>query len=90
MSSAVSQRRLTALAGAQRPLVEEQFISVRAASVYLGMPDERFVRRLVAERRIAYCKFGTHVRIAVSVLEEYMRASVVPAAPVRRRMRRAA
>ncbi|MFE9928164.1 DNA-binding protein [Streptomyces sp. NPDC005533] len=63
---------------------------MKQASIHLGMKDERFVRRLVAERRISYSKFGTHVRIAVSVLEEYMRASEVPAVPVRRRMRTAA
>ncbi|MER6517324.1 helix-turn-helix domain-containing protein [Streptomyces sp. NPDC001553] len=70
--------------------LEDQFLNVKQAAKHLGMKDERFVRRLIAERRITYSKFGTHVRIAVSVLDEYMRASEVPAIPVRRRMRRAA
>ncbi|MFD8987082.1 helix-turn-helix domain-containing protein [Streptomyces goshikiensis] len=70
--------------------LDEQFLNVKQAAKHLGMKDERFVRRLVAERRITYSKFGTHVRIKASVLDEYMRASEVPAVPVRRRMRRAA
>ncbi|MET9598205.1 excisionase family DNA-binding protein [Streptomyces sp. NPDC006459] len=90
MSSAGRQRHLTSVAGARTALTEECFLSVREAAERMGLPNERFVRRLVAERRIPYCKFGTHVRIALSVLEEYMRASVIPAAPVRRRTRRAA
>ncbi|MER5484019.1 helix-turn-helix domain-containing protein [Streptomyces sp. NPDC002812] len=89
MSSTARMRHLSS-APSQTALLEDQYLSVKEAAEHLGMKDERFVRRLVAERRITYSKFGTHVRIAVSVLEEYMRASVVPAIPVRRRMRRAA
>jgi excisionase family DNA binding protein len=30
---------------------------------------ERFIRRLIAERRIAFVKVGRHVRLAESVLD---------------------
>ncbi|MFE1872958.1 helix-turn-helix domain-containing protein [Streptomyces sp. NPDC059496] len=89
MSSA-RMRHLASAPSVRTSPLDEQFLSVKKAAEHLGMKNERFVRRLVAERRITYCKFGTHVRIAVSVLEEYMRASEVPAVPVRRRTRRAA
>ncbi|WP_327384134.1 helix-turn-helix domain-containing protein [Streptomyces sp. NBC_01207] len=89
MSSA-RMRHLSVAPSRQTAPLEETYLSVKKASEHLGMENERFVRRLVAERRITYSKFGTHVRIAVSVLEEYMRASEVPAVPVRRRTRRAA
>ena len=36
--------------------------------------SERFVRRLIEERRIAYVKLGTHVRIEESVLSAYIAA----------------
>lgn len=40
----------------------------------------RFVRRLIEERRIAYVKLGTHVRIECAELTAYISASrVVPA-----------
>jgi excisionase family DNA binding protein len=35
----------------------------------------RFVRRLIAERRIAYVKLGRHVRIAADDLEAFIVAS---------------
>ncbi|WP_347878422.1 helix-turn-helix domain-containing protein [Streptomyces subrutilus] len=90
MSSTARMRHLASAPSVESAPLNEQYLSVKEAARHLGMKDERFVRRLVAERRITYSKFGTHVRIAVSVLEEYMRASVVPAVPARRRMRRAA
>ena len=37
----------------------------------------RFVRRLIAERRIAYVKLGRHVRIAAHDLEAFIVASRV-------------
>lgn len=89
MSSA-RMRHLSAAPSRQTAPTEEKYLSVKKASEHLGMDSERFVRRLVAERRITYSKFGTHVRIAVSVLDEYMRVSEVPAVTVRRRTRRAA
>lgn len=39
---------------------------------------ERFVRRLVAERRITYIKLGRHVRLQRSVLDDFIAAGRVP------------
>ncbi|MEV4640795.1 helix-turn-helix domain-containing protein [Actinoplanes sp. NPDC049548] len=46
--------------------------------------SERFVRRLIEERRIAYVKLGTHVRIEESVLSAYIAAHRVAPTPMRR------
>ncbi|SHM59296.1 excisionase family DNA-binding protein [Streptomyces yunnanensis] len=64
--------------------------SSRAPERYLTIPEvaerlgttERFPRRLVAERRIAFVKVGRHVRIAESVLAAYIAACTVQ--PARR------
>ncbi|WP_436771952.1 excisionase family DNA-binding protein [Yinghuangia sp. YIM S09857] len=45
---------------------------------------ERFVRRLIEERRIEFIKIGRHVRIAERALDDYIAAALVPAIPVRR------
>ena len=39
---------------------------------------ERFVRRLIAERRIDYVKLGKHVRVQRSVLDGFIQAGRVP------------
>jgi excisionase family DNA binding protein len=41
----------------------DKLLTVEQAANRLGT-SERFVRRLIAERRIAYVKLGRHVRIA--------------------------
>jgi excisionase family DNA binding protein len=41
----------------------DTLLTVEQAAERLGT-SERFVRRLIAERRIAYVKLGHHVRIA--------------------------
>jgi excisionase family DNA binding protein len=41
----------------------DTLLTVEQAAERLGT-SERFVRRLIAERRIAYVKLGRHVRIA--------------------------
>ncbi|TXS57789.1 excisionase family DNA-binding protein [Streptomyces sp. t39] len=70
--------------------MEERYLSVRQFAELLGT-TERFPRRLVAERRIRYVKFGTHVRFPESVVREYIEANTVePLQPRRRRSRRAA
>jgi excisionase family DNA binding protein len=38
----------------------------------------RFVRRLIAERRIEYHKVGRHVRISENVLAAFIKAGRVP------------
>jgi excisionase family DNA binding protein len=42
---------------------------------------ERFVRRLIAERRIDYVKLGKHVRLQRSVLDAFIRSGRVPHVP---------
>ncbi len=39
---------------------------------------ERFIRRLIAERRISYIKLGRHVRLQRSVLDDFIAAGQVP------------
>ena len=39
---------------------------------------ERFVRRLMAERRISYVKLGKYVRLKQSVLDAFIEAGRVP------------
>jgi excisionase family DNA binding protein len=46
-----------------RPPELDTLLSVEQAAERLGT-SERFVRRLIAERRITYVKLGRHVRIA--------------------------
>ena len=45
-----------------RPSELETMLTVEQAAERLGT-SERFVRRLIAERRITYVKLGHHVRI---------------------------
>lgn len=41
--------------------------------------EPRFVRRLIAERRIEFHKLGRHVRISEPALAEFVKAGRVPA-----------
>lgn len=61
--------------------VVETYLSIPEVAERLGT-SERFPRRLIEERRIEYKKFGSHVRIAASVLEAYIESCTV--APVHR------
>lgn len=67
----------------------EKYLSIREVAERLGT-TERFPRRLIEERRIEFTRFGRHVRIAESVLNDYIAACTV--APIRRanRLRRVA
>jgi excisionase family DNA binding protein len=47
---------------------EDPLLDVNTAAEYLGV-TQRFIRRLVAERRIPYHKLGRFVRIAQSDLD---------------------
>ncbi|MGK5112487.1 helix-turn-helix domain-containing protein [Geodermatophilus sp. CPCC 205506] len=42
---------------------------------------ERFIRRLIAERRIDYIKLGRHVRVQRSVLDAFIESGRIPQAP---------
>jgi excisionase family DNA binding protein len=55
-------------------------LSVADAAERLGT-STRFVRRLVAERRIRYTKLGRHVRIAEADVEAFICAGVVEPLP---------
>jgi excisionase family DNA binding protein len=51
----------------------DKLLTVEEAAARLGT-SERFVRRLIFERRIAYTKLGRHVRIAASDLDAFISA----------------
>jgi excisionase family DNA binding protein len=55
-----------------------RYLSVPEAAAYLNT-SVRFVRRLVAERRIAFHKVGSHVRIGLPDLEGFVQAGRVEA-----------
>lgn len=65
----------------------EKFLSIPEVAARLGT-TERFPRRLIEERRIEFKRFGRHVRIAESVLNDYIDRCTV--APVQRRTGRKA
>lgn len=68
----------------------ERLLTVEEAGTRLGT-TERFPRRLIAERRIAFVKVGRHVRIPESALAAYIEAHTVqPVHRPRDRYRRAA
>lgn len=53
--------------------MDTKYLTVDEAAEYLNT-GVRFVRRLIAERRIAFHKAGAHVRLALADLEEFMQA----------------
>ncbi|MFI6962190.1 helix-turn-helix domain-containing protein [Streptomyces sp. NPDC050255] len=63
----------------------EPLLTVDQAAERLGT-SARFPRRLIAERRIAFVRVGSHVRIKASVLEAYIEGNTVQ--PIRRRRSR--
>lgn len=66
--------------------MEDRLLTVRQAAELLGTWEtsgERFPRRLIAERRIAFVKVGRLVRIRESVLVAFIDGNTVE--PVRRR-----
>lgn len=54
-----------------------QLLTVEQAAEYLGT-GERFVRRLIAQRRIPFIKLGKHVRLERSALDHFIDAGRVP------------
>ncbi|MZG15296.1 excisionase family DNA-binding protein [Streptomyces sp. SID5914] len=68
----------------------DRLLTVAEAAEQLGT-GERFVRRLIAERRIRYVKLGRPVRVPESAVTEYIEARTVePARRTRTRYGRAA
>jgi excisionase family DNA binding protein len=55
-----------------------KLLTVQEAAEQLGT-SVRFVRRLIAERRIAYVRIGRHVRIAEADLASFIAAGRVDA-----------
>jgi excisionase family DNA binding protein len=55
----------------------DQLLTVAEAGEYLGT-GERFIRRLIAQRRITYVKLGKYVRVQRSVLDAFIAAGRVP------------
>lgn len=56
--------------------MDKKYLNVPEAAAYLNT-TVRFVRRLIAERRIAFHKFGAHVRLALSDLDAFVDAGRV-------------
>jgi excisionase family DNA binding protein len=58
----------------------DQLLTCAEAAEILGTfktSGERFPRRLIAERRIAYVHVGRHVRIPESAVREFIRSGTV-------------
>ena len=53
-----------------------KYLTVAEAAEYLNT-SVRFVRRLIAERRIAFHRVGRHVRLSVADLEAFVAAGRV-------------
>lgn len=60
-----------------------RLLDVPAAAAYLGV-SSRFIRRLVAERRLAFVKLGRHVRFDVADLDAFIDSGRVQAIESRR------
>lgn len=58
-----------------------QYLTVVEAADHLNT-SERFVRRLISERRVAFYHVGRHVRIAVADLDAFVQAGRVDAITV--------
>lgn len=72
--------------------MDKRYLDVPEAAHYLNT-SVRFVRRLIAERRIAFHKFGAHVRLAIADLDAFAcagRVEPITAASVYRDLRKAA
>lgn len=67
----------------------DRLLTVSEVAERLGT-TVRFPRRLIAERRIAFVKVGSHVRIPESAVGDYVTAHTVRPVTRRTRYRRAA
>jgi excisionase family DNA binding protein len=54
----------------------QKYLTVAETAAYLNT-SERFVRRLISERRIAFHHVGRHVRFALTDLDAWLAASRV-------------
>ena len=69
-------RQMPAASGSDG-VVHDVLLTIAQAGEYLGT-GERFVRRLVAQRRISYVKLGKYVRLQQSALDAFIEAGRVP------------
>jgi excisionase family DNA binding protein len=58
----------------------DRLLTIDEAAVALGT-GERFVRRLIAERRIRFFKIGSHVRISSTDVDAFVAAGAVEPVP---------
>ncbi len=71
---------------AQAETTAPPLLNVNEAARRLGT-GPRFIRRLIAERRIEFHKVGRHVRISEAALAEFIKAGrVAPVTSARRRV----
>lgn len=54
----------------------DKLLTVDQAAEHLGT-STRFIRRLIAERRIAFNKLGRHVRLSTTDLDSFIQAGRV-------------
>jgi excisionase family DNA binding protein len=66
---------------ASRGQIADQLLTVEAAAERMST-SVRFIRRLIAERRIAFVKLGRHVRIAEADIVAFIEAGRVDALDV--------
>jgi excisionase family DNA binding protein len=64
----------------QTPSAVGALLSVDQVAERLGTPT-RFVRRLIAQRRIGFCRIGRYIRITDSDVAAFIEAGRVPPAP---------
>ena len=57
-------------------MTASRLVAVEAAAERLST-SPRFIRRLIAERRIEFVKVGRQVRISESALDDFLRSYVV-------------
>ena len=68
---------MTTQASRGQNLNRSPLLTVAQASKYLGT-GERFIRRLITERRISYVKVGKYVRLERATLDAFVDAGRVP------------
>jgi excisionase family DNA binding protein len=61
-------------------MTAERLLTVEGAAQRLST-SPRFIRRLIAERRIEFVRVGRHERISETVLEAFIRSGVVKMTP---------
>ncbi len=57
-------------------VIKRKWLDVAETAEWLGV-EERFIRRLVAERRVTYYKVGRHLRFDAEDLDEFLAAARV-------------